>query len=124
MNEFGNIHFSDGDVSAILFALPLVARIGADTPAQQSINETLIVSAAEKISACSPRLSAQELRVTACAVMAAHLILKGAAPEYAALLSDEERKELSRYFFNYNRLNPQFQAAMDQAEKTLGLSPL
>lgn len=93
----------DGDdVFAVLAALPLVAIIGADSPAQQRTNLKLCASVSEKLSHAARTLKPNELRVVAAAVAAACLYLSGQLP---LALDPELSGALSAYRELYPALN-------------------
>ncbi len=100
------------DVEAILCVLPLVPMIGANSDRQNVINAVLCESAAKKISAHQMNLEANEIRVISAALQAAVLILTDPDGSFSRLIDDDWKKDLSAHFFTINRLNTQFQNAL------------
>ena len=104
-----DLTLSQGDVEAIIAALPLVVELGADTPQQTTINAFACMSAGEKILSGSRSLDAHEIRVVSLALEASVLMLSGKCPDLFADVDNKLRSSLSKHFFTLNKLNQVFQ---------------
>lgn len=108
--------FSSEDIIAIVAALPLVPAYGADTEIQQSINETLCLSAMNKLADGNTNLIPNEVRVVALSIELAVDFLAG----HIDLDVDQEIiSEIRPYIFTYNRLYEAFGPLLDQMQAQL-----
>lgn len=103
----GNIDLKNGDISAILCALPLINYLESNTPDQDAV---LCNIAAEKLlgmlSGGSASFSVGEIVVIADAIHAALEVVSGRWPEVALELDADWRQELTGHLFVLNRLYP------------------
>lgn len=111
--SLGNLNLSDGDIEAIVSALPLVTLLEADTPAQNLLNEASSTSAATKLINHSSQITADEIRVISISITVALLLISGQTVPGLPEIDAEWMSELRRYFFVLNRLDPIFQAFLD-----------
>lgn len=104
-----NIDLKNGDISAILCALPLINYLESDTPDQDAL---LCNIAAEKLlgmlSGGSASFSFAENAVIADAIHAALEVVSGRWPEVALELDADWRRELTGHLFALNRLYPHY----------------
>lgn len=105
-----NYKLSDGDVEAILTSLPLVLSYPADTDEQQELNVALSESAAKKLFNCSSDFTANEFRVIYFSVCLAKEYLSG---HIDIDIDPEEKSELKKYLFTYNKLEKAFTPLFD-----------
>jgi hypothetical protein len=108
--------FSGEDVLAIVAALPLVPAAGADTEIQQSINESLCLSAMNKLSNRMTNLIPNEIRVVALSIELAVDFLAG---RITLDVDQETISEIRPHIFTYNRLYESFGPLLDQMEAQL-----
>lgn len=100
------IHLSATDVDAILVALGIIPYADFDTPPEQmELNCFLAQSAAQKLIAKKSDLSPNETRIIGASVILARDCLSGLAD---ISIPSSLRNNLQPYFFNYNRLAPQY----------------
>ena len=103
--------FSDEDVAAIVSALPLVPAYGADTEIQQAVNETLCLSAMNKLLVDgNTNLIPNEVRVIALAIELAVEFLAG---HIEFDVDRETVSEIRPHIFTYNRLHEVFGPLLD-----------
>ncbi len=108
-----NLRLKSSDVEAIACTLPLLDYIEADTPEQQDRNFICANSALEKLLARSGPLDANETRVIAASLTLAKLFLAGKMPELGPYIDPEHLADLKKYFFNINRLEADFNKAIE-----------
>ena len=113
-NNLGDLHLSDGDIKAILSALPLVTLVEADTPTQTLRNDVACRSAGEKLLTRGKAITSEEIRIISVAINMALLVISGQTGDYIPDVDPEWRAELSGYFFILNRLDPIFQRLVDE----------
>lgn len=111
-----NYTFSGEDVLAIVAALPLVSAFGADTEIQQSINESLCLSASEKLVNRFTDLIPNEVRVVALSIELAREVLAG---HIVIDVGPETMDKIRPHIFTYNRLYSAFGPLLDQMEAQL-----
>lgn len=119
INLKDRVSLSNSDVQAINCALPLVSYAITDTPEQAMLNTLNCESAAVKLSKHNMVMTANEYRVVYIAIGIALDILSGAPLDYLEDfdLDPNWKAELSKNFFAYNRLYPQFEKLMDRFRK-------
>ena len=98
----------NGDVQAIVRALPLVPYLNVDTPQQANFNAMFCASAGQKLLDGATNFDPNEIRVISAAVSAAVLLLSGKSPDLFVNVDNELRSSLSGYYFTLNRLAPIF----------------
>lgn len=101
-NKRVNVHLSKSDVDAILCALPLIPYLDSGSDMQNKINDSLMVTATEKLMAKNPNLTPNEHRIIYTAVaLAVNLeTFLGDTP-----IDPHWRSELKRHFFVLNRIH-------------------
>lgn len=109
--------FSGEDVTAIVAALPLVPAFGANTEIQQSINESLCLSAMNKLADGKTDLIPNEVRVIALSIELAADFLAG---RIKLDVDQETVSEIRPHIFTYNRLYESFGPLLDQMDAQLG----
>lgn len=102
-----NYQFTNEDIKTIIFCLKLIPFVNFDdvSPAQQSINLSLSLSAIEKLSNKDTNISANEYRIMTVAIDLAYLIIRNDSPYK---ISDEADTNFSQYIFSINKLRNSF----------------
>lgn len=104
MNVLEFQSLSDTDIQAILTALPLIFDPQFQSSDQQAkINMASGKALIRKLTNRETAISPKELSLLCASVIAAKDFLSGRLPLSVA---PEDRAELSRYFFSYNKLAP------------------
>ena len=102
-----NYKLTDGDIEAIIFCLKLIPFVDFDdvSPAQQSINLSLSLSAIEKLYNRDTNISANEYKIMTIALDLAYLISVN-DPPYD--ISEKADTDFSPYIFSINKLRNVF----------------
>lgn len=94
------------EISAILYALPLIWGAPETSAVQDEVNRVLSLSASKKLAMGKTNFTANELRVIAASVLCACEYLAGHLPD---LQPDKDTDaELRKHLFTFNRLRLHF----------------
>lgn len=109
-NKSDKIKLSPSDIEAIVCALPLVANFDAFDEHEIWLNTMNCNSAVNKLLNHNFKLDPNELRVISLAIAFALDVISGTGDAIVAYsgVDQEWRNNLSKFLFNYTRLDPFF----------------
>lgn len=119
INLKDKITLSGADIQAIICALPLVSYGITETPEQAFLNNSCCAAAKAKLLRREMGMTPNEYRVIFIAIATALDILSNKPIDYLTdfYLDPEWHSELTKNFFAYSRLYPQFDKVLDYLDK-------